>query len=172
MASERERDRKKGESTCLQLLFSFTVLLSEINSILEKYCSTIASIVNEHLNWAIVYDMSSIGFVLNICHILFSREECFYCHELSTLLSIASLLHSYLFQRSDSSDSFEDKDYVEAIQCLILFWSCAPLVLPRSEIPGVLAGYFSFLEAPKRIPVTLRSSFLASLRRSLQLFPD
>ena len=72
MASERERDRKKGESTCLQLLFSFTVLLSEINSILEKYCSTIASIVNEHLNWAIVYDMSSIGFVLNICHILFS----------------------------------------------------------------------------------------------------
>ena len=28
------------------------------------------------------------------------------------------------------------------------------------------------MEAPKRIPVTLRSSFLASLRRSLQLFPD
>lgn len=72
MACERERERKKGESTCLQLLFSFTVLLSETNSILEKYCSTIASIVNEHLNWAIVYDTSSIGFVLNICHILFS----------------------------------------------------------------------------------------------------
>ena len=41
-----------------------------------------------------------------------------------------------------------------------------------SELSDVLAGYFSFLEAPKRIPVTLRSSFLASLRRSLQLFPD
>lgn len=72
MSFEREREQKKGENTCLQLLFSFTVLLSETSSILEKYCSTIASIVNEHLNWAIAHNMSRIGFALNICHILFS----------------------------------------------------------------------------------------------------
>ena len=101
---------------------------------------------------------------------------------MSTLLSIASLLHSYVFQRSESNGACEDQDYSVAMQCLILFWSSGPFVLPRSglpfhlllllEMPGVLVRYVSFLEAPKRVPVALRSSFLTALRRSLQLFPD
>ena len=72
MMCEREREKKKTDSPCAQLLFSFTVLLSETTAILEKYCSTIAELVNEHMNWAIVFDMPSASYALNICHTLFS----------------------------------------------------------------------------------------------------
>lgn len=69
---EKERTTKKVDTSCSQLFFSFAVMLSENNYVLQKYADRILGIVLLNLQWAITSQDQSTHYLLNVCNILFS----------------------------------------------------------------------------------------------------
>ena len=78
---ERDRPIKGNDCSIVQLLFTFIVMLSENNYILEKYSASLLEIVVEHLEWAIANKSSSCIFIINICNILLSVRETACCQQ-------------------------------------------------------------------------------------------
>lgn len=73
---EKERTTKKADTSCSQLFFSFTVMLSENSYVLQKYADRILTIALSNLQWAITTQGQSTHYLLNVCNILFSVLMC------------------------------------------------------------------------------------------------
>lgn len=69
---ESIRTTKTIDTSCSQLFFSFTVLLSDNGYLLEKYANQVLEIAKGNLNWALENDDPSATYLLNVCNILLS----------------------------------------------------------------------------------------------------
>lgn len=70
--NEQDRVSKASDFSCVQLLFSFTVFLSDNTYIMKKYCNYIIEIAYEHITWALQNSSSSLSSSLDICSAVFS----------------------------------------------------------------------------------------------------
>ena len=151
--NEKFRASKSSDISPVQLLFSFTLLLSENDYLLQKYCNHIIEIVHKQINTTLKQSSTLVSYSLSTCIkvfsvgsdmcVLFQCRDCYSVLQLSSLNKLITSLVNYVLSSSEGEES-TSLEVSLALQCIREYWMIVPDYVNQKGMHLFMIVFMSF----------------------------